>query len=70
VGADNVRRNMAWLSSGQHGKDDRVIFKVTLNRVYRLAYIYISWAKAPNYVSIMTSVDDNAFYEQKPFGPP
>lgn len=30
VGAENVKDNMAWLSSGQHGKEDRVVFRVTL----------------------------------------
>lgn len=47
VEADNVKDNKAWLSSGVHDKNDLVIYKVTLDRVYRLSYIYISWAKKP-----------------------
>ena len=46
---------------GNHTDKDIVTFKVTLDRSYRLAYIYLSWGKKPNEISVQTSNDDKTF---------
>jgi len=65
--ATNVRYNRLWMSSNVKKKTDIVVFKVSLDRIYRLAYIFISWLKEGATVSVQISVDDEKYFEHVSF---